>query len=106
LITDIFFNLLFAVVGFIKWSLILSAIISLLLAFNVVNRHNRLLWSVNDFLARVTDPILRPIRRYVPTYNGVDFSYWIAFVLIQIVIVPVLGALYAYIRFGQTVPLF
>jgi hypothetical protein len=36
----------------------------------------------------------------------VDFSYWIAFVLIQIVNVPVLGALYAYIRFGQTVPLF
>jgi YggT family protein len=68
----------------------------LLLAFNVVDQRNRFVWSVNDFLFRITDPVLRPIRRRIPPFNGVDLSPWIALVLLQVVVLRVL----AYLQFG------
>ncbi len=106
MLTDILFNLLFAVISFLKWSLILSAVVSLLLSLNVLDRHNRLIWSVADFLFRVTDPMLRPIRRYLPNFNGIDFSPWVALVVLQIVVTPLLGGLYVGIRTGVWQPLF
>ncbi len=68
----------------------------MLLAFNVVDQRNRFVWSVNDFLFRITDPVLRPIRRRIPPFNGVDLSPWIALVLLQVVVLRVL----AYLQFG------
>ncbi len=56
------------------WALIISAVLSWLVAFNVVNPHNRLVYTVGDALHRVTEPALRPIRRFLPVAGGVDFS--------------------------------
>ena len=56
------------------WLLIASAILSWLVAFNVVNTSNRFVYMVGDFLYRVTEPALRPIRRFVPSLGGVDIS--------------------------------
>jgi len=56
------------------WALIISAILSWLMAFNVINSHNRLVYMVSDFLYRITEPALRPIRRFVPLVGGVDLS--------------------------------
>ncbi|MBF0332338.1 MAG: YggT family protein [Alphaproteobacteria bacterium] len=56
------------------WALIISAILSWLVAFNVVNTHNRFVYLVLDFLYRVTEPALRPIRRVLPNLGGVDLS--------------------------------
>jgi YggT family protein len=56
------------------WVLIFSAILSWLIAFNVVNTRNRVVWSIGDFLYRITEPALRPIRRVVPLIGGIDIS--------------------------------
>ena len=56
------------------WVLIASAILSWLIAFNVVNTRNRFVYTVGDILHRLTEPLLRPIRRILPTFGGVDLS--------------------------------
>ena len=56
------------------WLLIASAILSWLIAFNVVNTQNRFVYSVADMLYRLTEPALRPIRRVLPNLGGIDIS--------------------------------
>jgi YggT family protein len=56
------------------WLLILSAIFSWLYAFNVINSRNQFVGMVGDFLFRVTEPALRPIRRLLPDLGGIDIS--------------------------------
>jgi YggT family protein len=56
------------------WALVTSAILSWLAAFNVINTRNRFVYMVGDFLYRVTEPALRPIRRVIPTMGGIDLS--------------------------------
>ena len=56
------------------WVLIISAILSWLIAFNVVNTRNRFVYTVMDVTYRVTEPALRPIRRWLPNTGGMDFS--------------------------------
>ena len=56
------------------WLLILSAIFSWLYAFNVINSRNQFVGMIGDFLFRVTEPALRPIRRFLPDLGGIDIS--------------------------------
>jgi len=56
------------------WLVIASAIISWLVAFNVINARNDLVRMVWDFLYRVTEPALRPIRKIMPNLGGIDLS--------------------------------
>lgn len=56
------------------WALIISAILSWLVAFNVINTSNQFVSMVGNFLYRLTEPALRPIRRFVPTMGGIDLS--------------------------------
>jgi len=56
------------------WLLIAQAILSWLLAFGVVNRYNRGISVIGDFLYRVTEPALRPIRALLPNFGGIDIS--------------------------------
>jgi YggT family protein len=56
------------------WLLILSAIFSWLYAFNVINSRNQFVGMVGDFLFRITEPALRPIRRLLPDLGGIDIS--------------------------------
>ena len=65
-----------------KWVVILSIIVSWLIAFNVINTHNRFVLSVQHFLYRATEPALRPIRRFVPVMGGLDVSPIILFLLL------------------------
>jgi YggT family protein len=62
------------VINLYIWVLIISAVLSWLVAFNVINTHNRFVYQVMDFLYRVTEPALRPIRRLLPNLGGVDIS--------------------------------
>jgi len=54
--------------------LIAQAVLSWLLAFGIVNRYNRVVAMIGDFLWRVTEPLLRPIRRILPDLGGIDIS--------------------------------
>jgi YggT family protein len=56
------------------WVIIASAILSWLVAFNVVNTNNRFVLSVADGLYRLTEPALRPIRSILPNLGGIDIS--------------------------------
>lgn len=51
-----------------------SAILSWLIAFNVVNTQNRFVYMVYDVLNRLTEPVLAPIRRFIPSLGGLDIS--------------------------------
>jgi YggT family protein len=56
------------------WLLIASAVLSWLIAFNVVNMRNGFVAAVADFLYRITEPLLRPIRSFMPNLSGIDLS--------------------------------
>jgi len=59
---------------FYIYLLIAAAVLSWLIAFNVVNRHNQFVAMVGDFLYRITEPVLRPIRNALPNFGGIDIS--------------------------------
>lgn len=56
------------------WAVIISAVLSWLVAFDVINVRNKFMYSVIDVLYRITEPALRPIRRFMPNTGGLDFS--------------------------------
>jgi YggT family protein len=65
-----------------KWIIIVAALMSWLIAFNVINTRNRGVAMIGDFLYRITEPALRPIRRLLPNLGGVDVSPIIVFFII------------------------
>ena len=88
-----FANLISTAVTLYIWALILSAVLSWLVAFNVINTNNRFIYLAGDFLHRVTEPALRPIRRYLPNLGGIDLSPIVLILLLIFVRDLVLGAL-------------
>jgi YggT family protein len=64
------------------WLLIAAAVLSWLVAFNVVNTHNQVVAMIGDFLFRITEPLLRPIRSMMPNLGGIDVSPVILILLI------------------------
>jgi YggT family protein len=69
-----FVHLVSTVISIYIWLLIAQAILSWLVAFGIVNRYNRVVNTIGDFLWRVTEPLLRPIRRILPDLGGIDVS--------------------------------
>jgi YggT family protein len=67
-------TLIDAVLNIYMWLLIASAVMSWLVAFNIINTSNRVVYAIGDFLYRITEPALRPIRRILPNLGGVDLS--------------------------------
>ena len=72
------------------WVIIASAILSWLIAFNVVNTQNRFVYSVADMLYRVTEPALRPIRSILPNLGGIDISPVILILILMFIVNVVL----------------
>jgi YggT family protein len=65
------------------WYIVLAMIImSWLIAFNVVNTRNQFVSQVWRVLESLTDPVLRPIRRRMPNFSGLDLSPLILFIAI------------------------
>ena len=67
------------------WVVIAQAILSWLIAFNVVNTYNDFVRQLNYALNRIIDPLLAPIRRLLPDFGGLDFSPMVLLLLIWIV---------------------
>jgi YggT family protein len=70
------------VLNLYSWCLIISAILSWLSYGGVLNTRNRFVYMVSDFLYRITEPALRPIRRFVPAVGGIDLSALVLLLLI------------------------
>ena len=64
------------------WLLIAQAILSWLIAFNIVNTTSNLINLIGNFLYKVTEPLLRPIRKLLPDFGGVDVSPVILIILL------------------------
>ena len=68
------FILLDSIITIYLWIIIINAILSWLVAFNVLNTQNRFVSSVLDITYKLTDPVLNKIRRFIPTFGSIDIS--------------------------------
>jgi YggT family protein len=73
------------------WVIVIQAILSWLVAFNVINTHNDFIRSFLNALDRITAPIYRPIRRLLPDLGGIDFSPMIVLLLIYVIRILLAG---------------
>lgn len=76
------FNVIQVALTLYLWAIIISAILSWLVHFGVVNTRNQFVSMVGDFLWRITEPALRPIRRFLPNLGGIDISPIVLILLI------------------------
>ena len=75
------------------WIIIIQAILSWLVAFNVVNTSSKFVVTVLDALDRITAPLYRPIRRVLPDFGGIDFSPLVVLVIITAIDLLLQGAI-------------
>ena len=75
-------SILLLILDLYIWLLIAAAVLSWLVAFNVVNSRNQFVAMVGDFLYRITEPLLRPIRSILPSLGGIDLSPVVLILLI------------------------
>jgi YggT family protein len=68
------FVLLDSVITIYIWIVIINAVLSWLVAFNILNTQNRFVFSVLDATYKLTDPALNKIRRFLPTFGSIDLS--------------------------------
>ena len=68
------FILLDSIITIYLWIIIINAILSWLVAFNVLNTQNRFVFSILDTTYKLTDPALNKIRRFIPTFGSIDIS--------------------------------
>ncbi len=73
------------VVDFYWYVVIAAVIMSWLVAFGVVNTHNRLVYTLNDLLYRITEPALRPLRRFIPNLGGVDITPVVLIIILWLI---------------------
>jgi len=89
IIIDPLFRVLMIAIDLYIWLVIIGAILSWLVAFNVINTSNQLVYLILDFLYRITEPALRRIKRFLPNLGGIDISPVIlilALIFIQMVL--------------------
>ena len=86
------------------WAVILAAIFSMLASFGVLDTRNRVVWTIGDFLYRVTEPLLRPIRNVLPSFGSIDISPLILILLLQAARM-LLSSVYESIIYGTLRPL-
>jgi len=67
------------------WVIIASAVMSWLISFRVINTYSRPVSVIGDFLYRATEPVLRPIRRFLPNFGGLDISPVILLIAIWLI---------------------
>ena len=75
------------------WFIIAQAVMSWLIAFNVINTHNDFVAQLWTMLDRITEPLYRPFRRIMPDFGGLDLTPMLVLILIIILQGPILGYL-------------
>lgn len=95
------FQLLEILLRLFTWAVFLAVLFNLLSAFGVLDTRNRVVWMIGDFLYRVTEPALRPIRNIMPNFGAVDISPMILLIILYIVQSTILPRLEVAILGGQ-----
>jgi YggT family protein len=78
--------------------LLVTAVLSWLIVFNVVNTRNPVVSIIGDILYRITEPVLKPIRRYIPNVGGLDMSFLVLIVIIWFIQQVIIGNLVDLLR--------
>ena len=68
------FILLDSVITIYLWVIIVNALLSWLVAFNILNTQNRFVFSILNATYKLTDPALNKIRKFIPTFGSIDIS--------------------------------
>jgi YggT family protein len=79
-----FIEVILILLDIVWWLIIASVVASWLVAFGVVNTRNDVVYRILDILNRVTDPILRPVRRLIPPMGGLDLSPMVVLLIIYV----------------------
>lgn len=79
------FILIIQIIQIYIWIVIIGAVLSWLVAFNVVNTQNRFVYTIMDMIYRLTEPVLAPIRRLLPNLGGIDVSPVVLILLLFLV---------------------
>ena len=77
------FILLDSIITIYLWIIIVNAILSWLVAFNILNTQNRFVFAVLDATYKMTDPVLNKIRRFIPTFGSIDVSPVVLIVILM-----------------------
>ena len=77
------FILLDSIITIYLWIIIVNAVLSWLVAFNILNTQNRFVFSVLEATYKMTDPALNKIRRFIPTFGSIDISPVILILLLM-----------------------
>ena len=101
----VIFPILFLLIRLYIWALIGAAVFSMLAAFNIIDTRNSVVWSIGEFLYRITDPVLRPIRNRLPRLSGIDISPMLAILVLQLLVAPLLARIYSAVLSGSWQPL-
>lgn len=72
-----------ALLNALVWAIIVSAVLSWLVAFDVINLRNPFVYNIARFMDAVTRPVLRPVQKIIPAIGGVDISPVIVIIVIQ-----------------------
>ena len=91
-IVQALFDIAIILLNVLWWIIIVQAIISWLIAFNVVNMSSNFVRSLVTALDRLTAPLYRPIRRFLPDFGGIDFSPLVVLLLIMVLQKLLVGA--------------
>ena len=86
------FTVAFYLLNILTIIIFVQVILSLLVAFGVVNIHQPFVRSIHEVLERITQPLYRPIRKILPDVGGIDFSPWVLLILIRVVMILLSGA--------------
>src|SRR3712207_2048844 len=78
------FGIVDLLLNVLRWIIIIQAILSWLVAFNVINTHNDFVRSLLYALNRLTEPLYRPFRKIMPDFGGIDFSPIVILLIILI----------------------
>ena len=79
------FSIAILLLNLLWWIIVIQAILSWLLAFNVLNTSSPAVRSIAAALQKLTDPLYRPIRRLLPDFGGIDFSPMVVLLIIMVV---------------------
>ena len=78
------FLLVDSVINIYIWLIIINAVLSRLVAFNILNTQNRFVFAVLNATHQLTDPVLNKIRRFIPNLGSIDISPVVLLSLIHI----------------------
>jgi YggT family protein len=95
------FNIARILLQVLMWLIIIQAILSWLVVFNVVNTRNDFVRAFFNALERITAPLYRPIRRILPDFGGIDFSPIVVLLIIIVLDRLLLGAQIELLRSGS-----